>query len=341
MEQTLDISWQTIVKVFVAVFILYILFLARDVLVWFFFGLIISLLLEPAINFLRKVYVPKVIAVTLVYIIIFGILGILIYASSPIFIFEINQFIKNIPVYFEKINPVLEGLGINVAKNFEDLAINLLSQLQESSASVIKAITVFFGGIASTLLIFIFAFYISLEERGVEKFLALLVPKKYEESVVSLFEKAQFKVSRWFGARILACIFVGVASFVVFFLFGVKYSFILALISGLLTFVPFIGPLITAVLALLFVGASSSWLIAVYIVISLTIIQEVENKLFTPLLMKKFLDLPPILVLMAILIGGKIFGLLGIIFIVPIFGIIYEFFKEFLERKKADIGLEY
>ena len=219
----MDISWQTIVKVFVAIFILYILFLARDVLVWFFFGLIISLLLEPAINFLRKVYVPKVIAVTLVYIIIFGILGILIYASSPIFIFEINQFIKNIPVYFEKINPVLEGLGINVAKNFEDLAINLLSQLQESSASVIKAITVFFGGIASTLLIFIFAFYISLEERGVEKFLALLVPKKYEESVVTLFEKAQFKVSRWFGARILACIFVGAASFVVFFLFGVKY----------------------------------------------------------------------------------------------------------------------
>lgn len=335
-EQTLDISWRTIAKIFLAGLFFYIIFLARDIAVWFFFALIISLLVEPAITFLRRLRFPKVLAVVSVYLSIFGILGLMIYLIAPIFIFEINQLSQNIPDYFEKFNPILKNLGVDVAQNFEDFTATLISGLQESSISIIKAISVFFGGIASTLIIFFFAFYISLEERGPEKVLSLLIPKKYEEYTVSLFEKAQFKVSGWFGARILACILVGIASFVVFFLFGVKYAFILSLISGVLTFVPFIGPLVTAILVILFVGVSNSWLLAIYVVIALTIIQEIENKVITPLLMKKFIDLPPILVLMAILIGGTIFGFLGVIFVVPVFGIIYESLREFLIKRKEE-----
>ncbi len=334
MEQTLDISWQTIIKVFVAGFVLYILFLARDIVVWFFFALIISLLLDPAINFLRRLYFPKILAVVLIYLSIFGSLGLTIYLMAPIFIFEINQFYQNIPDYFQKLSPILESLGIDVVKNFQDLTTNLISGLQESSGSIVKAISVFFGGIASTILIFAFAFYISLEDKGLEKVLALLVPKKYEEYISTIFERAQYKVSGWFGARILACIFVGVLSFTVFFLLGVKYAFTLALISGLLNFVPFIGPLITGIVAFLFVGVSNSWVLAIYIIIALYLIQATENTFITPLLMKKFLDLPPVLVLISLLVGGTIFGILGMIFVVPVFGIIYEFLKEFLEKRK-------
>ncbi|MEK7664050.1 MAG: AI-2E family transporter [Patescibacteria group bacterium] len=334
MRQTLDISWETIIKVFIAGFVLYILFLARDIVVWFFFALIIALLLDPAVNFLRKLHVPKVVAVILVYLSIFGALGLLIYLTAPIFASEIKQFAQNIPEYFEQINPLLKDLGLNVAKDFEGLTLNLVNQLQESSTSIIKAIALFFGGITSTILIFVFAFYISLEDKGPEKFLALLTPKKYEHIILSLFEKAKLQVSRWFGARILACLFVGIISFIVFFLFGLKYSFILALISGVLTFVPFVGPLITGILAFLLVGVLESWIVAIYVVIALYIIQAIENNIVTPLLMKKIIDLPPILVLISLLIGGTIFGILGMIFVVPVFGIVYEFLKDFLEKRK-------
>ena len=265
-------------------------------------------------------------------------LGLIIYISAPVFISEINQFAQNIPDYIEKVNPLLTNLGLDLKQNFQDITTDLVSALQESSKSIFKAVSIFFGGIASTILIFVFAFYISLEDKGPEKFLALLAPKKYEQAVISLFEKSQLKVSRWFGARILSCAFVGVLSFFIFFLFSIKYAFMLALISGVLTFIPFIGPLITGVLVILFVGASNSWTLAIYIILALTVIQEIENKIFTPMIIKKFLDLPPILVLIAILIGGKIFGILGIIFVVPVFGIIYEFLKEFLEKRKM---LEY
>ena len=336
MQQTLDISWQTIIKVFVAGFVLYVLFLARDIAVWFFFALIISILLAPAVNFLMKLRLPKVLAVILIYLSILAALGLMIYLTAPIFIFEINQLSLNIPEYFQKINPLLQDLGVNVAQNFEDFTSTLISGLKESSKSIIKAIFVFFGGIASTVLIFAFAFYISLEDKGPERVLLLLTPKKYERFILNIFEKAQYQVAGWFGARVLACIFVGLASFIVFFLLGIKYAFILSLISGILTFVPFIGPTFTALLTFLFVGASNSWMVALYIVIALYLIQVVENNFVTPLLMKRFLNIPPVLVLISLLIGGTIFGVLGIIFVVPVFGIIYEFSKEFLERRREE-----
>ena len=335
-EQTLDVSWETIIKVFIAGFVFYILFLARDILVWFFFALIISLLVEPAIHFLRKFRVPKILAVTLIYVSIFGLLGLIIYLIAPIFIFEIKQLSQNITEYVEKLNPVFQSLGLDITGNFEDLTSGLIRLLQESSKSVIKAISVFFGGVASTILIFVLAFYISLEDRGPEKFLSLLVPKKYEHYIINLFEKAQYKVSGWFGARVLACIFVGLTSFIIFFLLGIKYAFILALVSGVLNFVPYVGPLVTGIIAVVFVGVSNSWLMAVYVVIALYAIQALENNIVTPLLMKKILDLPPVLVLLSLLVGGTIFGVLGMIFVVPVFGIVYEFLKEFLEKRKEE-----
>ena len=335
-EQTLEVSWETIIKVFIAGFVFYILFLARDILVWFFFALIISLLVEPAIHFLRKFRVPKILAVTLIYVSIFGLLGLIIYLIAPIFIFEIKQLSQNITEYVEKLNPVFQSLGLDITGNFEDLTSGLIYLLQESSKSVIKAISVFFGGVASTILIFVLAFYISLEDRGPEKFLSLLVPQKYEHYIINLFERAQYKVSGWFGARVLACIFVGLTSFIIFFLLGIKYAFILALVSGVLNFVPYVGPLVTGIIAVVFVGVSNSWLMAVYVVIALYAIQALENNIVTPLLMKKILDLPPVLVLLSLLVGGTIFGVLGMIFVVPVFGIVYEFLKEFLEKRKEE-----
>ncbi len=334
MEQTLEISWTGITRLLMACFLVYMTFLARDIVIWFCFALVVSLLVEPAIGALRWLRIPKILSVILVYVSIFGTLGLIIYLTAPIFIFEINQFSQNIPEYFEKINPLLKDLGIEAAKSFEEFTDFFLSNLKQSSGSVVRSLATFFGGVYSTVLIFALAFFISLEEKGPEKLLMFLAPKRYEEYIVRLFERSQYKVSRWFGARILACIFVGLASFLMFYFLGTKYAFILALIAGVLNFVPYVGPIITLAISVLFVGVSNSWMVALYVVIITLLIQEIENKALTPMLMKRFMDLPPVLVLIALLVGGTIFGFLGTIFAVPVFGIIYEFTKEFLEKKR-------
>jgi len=337
-EQVLDISWEAIIKVFIAIFIFYLIYLARDIALWFFFGLAISLLLEPAINFLRKTRMPKFLAVFLVYLSIFGILGLLIYLTAPIFISELKQFSQYLPDYFEKISPVLQQLGIDVAQSFNDFTGFLVGGLEQSSRGVLGALMAFFGGLSSAVFILTIAFFLSLGDRGPEKFLALVFPQKYEEQIIAFFEKSQTKVAGWFGARILACLFVGAASFIVFYIFGIKYAFLLALISAVLNFVPYIGPLITAISLVIFVAVSAgSWAVVFYVLLAIWGIQAIENNLLTPLLMKKMIDLPPVLVLISLLAGAKIFGFLGMIFAVPVFGIIYEFLKEFLEKKREEV----
>jgi len=336
-EQTLDISIKTIIKIFIAVFVLYIVYLAKDVVLWFFFALIISVLLEPAINFLRWFRLPKIIAMAVIYLSIFGFLGTLIYLTAPIFIFELKQFSQYLPDYFEKIDPILKQFGIDLAYIFDDLIKVLTNDLEKSSGGIISAVITFFGGVSSAIFILTLAFFLSLEEKGTEKVLILLTPKKYEEYIIALFERSQVKVAGWFAARIFSCFFVGVASFIIFYMFDIKYALILALISGVLNFVPYIGPLITSILLVVFIAVSSnSWMVMFYVLISVVAIQIIENNLLTPILMKKMINLPPVLVLISLLAGSQMLGFLGTIFAVPVFAIVYEFLKEFLEKRRGE-----
>jgi len=334
-QQTLDISWNAIFKIFVAIFVFYFIYLARNIALWFFFGLAISVLLDPAINFMRKLRVPKMLAIVFVYVSIFGLLGILVYLTAPIFMMELKEFSSYLPSYLTKISPILSQLGIDLSAGFSDITTTLIGGLEQSSKGVINALIAFFGGLSSTVIILTISFFLSLEDRGPEKFLAFISPQKYKDNIVSFFEKAQTKVAGWFGARIIACIFVGIGSFIVFYIFDIEYSLLLALMSGILNFIPYIGPLSMAILLVVFVMVSSgSWLITLYVLLAIWAVQAIENNLLTPFLMKKMIDLPPVLVLISLLLGAKIFGFLGTIFIVPIAGILYEFIKEIIEKRR-------
>lgn len=335
-EQVLDISWGAIGKIFLAGIVIYIIYLSKQIALWFFFGLAISVLLEPAINFLRKLWLPKILAIAVIYFFIFGLLGMLLYIAAPIFVSEIKQFSQYLPDYISQINPILEKMGIDAVESFNDVSKFLVGGLEQSSKGVVSALMAFFGGVSSTVVILTIAFFLSLEDRGPEKFLTLLFPKRHEEKILSFFEMAQSKVAGWFGARILACSFVGIASFIIFYLFGIQYAFMLALIAGLFNFVPYIGPLTTGTLLVVFVAVSTgSWVTVVYLLLAEMVVQAIENNLLTPLLMKKLIAIPPVLVLISLLVGARIFGFLGTIFAVPVFGIMYEFIKELLEKRRA------
>src|SRR4030042_6387320 len=119
-ENTLDISWNTIVKVLAAVLFFYLIYLSREIALWFFFALAISVLFEPAINFLRKLHIPKIFAIVIVYLSVFGVVGLLIYISVPIFVSELRQFSQRLPEYFEQINPILRQLGADTAQDFDN-----------------------------------------------------------------------------------------------------------------------------------------------------------------------------------------------------------------------------
>jgi len=334
-EKILDISWRTIIKLSIAGLSIYLLYLIRDILIWFMFALIISILFEPAIEFLIKKRIPRVFSVIIVYLGVFGILGLLIYATVPIFISEIQQFSQFFGEYFEKISPPLRSLGLQTFENLESFITTLSGNLEKVTANIFSAFTTVFGGIFSTVFILSVAIFISLEEKLVERSLKLLFPQKYETFIMSLWEKCQRKVSGWFLVKILGCIFVGLLSYIAFLVFSVKYPLGLALLAGILNFIPIVGPLITGILLFVIV-VLDSFARAIFILIAFTIIQQIEGNVFTPILSRKFIGLSPLLVLIALAIGGTIWGITGAILAIPLAGILFEFIKDFLEKQRRE-----
>ena len=340
-DKVLDISWGTIFKIGIGFLIFYIIYLIRDILILFIFALIISILFNPAIDFLKRKRIPHSLAVLLTYVVFFGFLSIVIYFSVGIFISQLKELIPHLSQYFEKISPPFEGLANQAFENIENFITALGGSLKEAATSIFSVLFSIFGGIFSTIFVITIAIFLSLEENWPEKTLSIIFPKKYEAFVLSIWERCQNKVSGWFSTRIIACVFVGVVSYIAFLVFGVRYSFLLALLAGILNFVPIVGPIITGLLIITIVAldpatTSNQMVRTIFVLITFVLIQQVENNILTPILSKKFIDLPPVLVLIALVIGGTLWGFLGAILATPLAGILYEFSREFLQKRKTE-----
>ncbi len=333
-ENTLNISWETIFRILATLAGVYLVYLVLDVLAWLIFAVIISILFNPPIDFFQKRGIPRMIATVLVYFGIFGVFTLFVYLITPIFIKEVKEFIQVFPEYFDKIAPPLRGLGFEAFENAQTFFTTLNETLIKMSGNIFSGLFAFFGGVFSAVFVITLAIFISLEERVVEGFLKLVFPKRYETTVLGILQRCQNKVVGWFGARILSCIFVGILSYIILILFNVKYPFALALMAGVFNFIPYAGPLFTGILLLL-IFLPQNILKGVFVIAAFTMIQQIENHIVSPILMKKFVGLPPVLVLLSLVVGAKLWGFLGSVLVIPLAGIVFEFVKEFLHRRKT------
>jgi len=333
-NNTLDISWGTILKVASACLLFYFLYLLKDIFIWLVLAVIVSVLFNPAINFMQKMRVPRLLAVIFSYLSVFGLISVLIYSILPIFIDEFKNFAQFLPQYFDKVSPMLRGLGFEAFTDIETFLNSLSGTLQKMSGNIFNAIFSFFGGIMSTIFIITVAIFLSLEEKSIEKNISLLLPEGKREYFLSFWEEAQEKVSGWFASRMIACLFVGVASLVAFLLFSVKYPLSLALLAGVLNFIPVVGPTIVGILIFLLVFFEST-LQAFFVLLIFFLVQQIENNILTPAISKKFVGLSPVLVLISLAIGAQLWGIAGAILAVPVFSIFLEFMKEFI-RSRAE-----
>jgi predicted PurR-regulated permease PerM len=330
-QKILDISWNTIIRFIIAAIIIYFLFLVKDLVVYFIFAVIISILFNPAINFLERKKLPRVVSAMIVYFGIFCLLGLLIYFSAPMLFSELRDFAMKFPEYFETASPYLKGFKLGMLANFQSFTQALESMLSKSSSSFFTALGSIFGGIITTIAIFSISFFLSLEEKGIEKFLAILIPQRYRQKALDVWSLSQRKVSLWFGTRVLGMIFVGLITTITCYCLGIKYAFFFGLLAGLSDLIPTIGPLISGAVIAMFVLVVSVPKAIIFLIIFI-LIQQIENHVLVPILSKKFLKLSPALVLMAVLIGSRVWGILGSILAIPFMAMLFEVIKGIWNR---------
>ena len=136
--------------------------------------------------------------------------------------------------------------------------------------------------------------------------------------------------------RVIGVIFVGLSSYLVFKILEVNYPLSLAGIAGVLDFIPIIGPLIAIIIISMTVSVDSL-LKTVFVFAAFGIIQLIENGILLPVLAKRIIRIPPVIILAALFIGGTLWGALGAILLIPLVAILFEFLKDFLKDKKEEL----
>ena len=335
----LDISWATIIRIIAALAFLYFVYLVKDLLVWFLFALVISVLFNPAVNFLQKLKLPRVLAAIIVYVGIFALLGFLIFKMAPLLFLELKEFSVRFPEYFNKASPFLRGLNIKALESFDTFIDTIENTLYNASTNIFTAVGSIFGGVSASITIFALAFFLSLEEKGVERTLYLVTPRRHKDKVLKVWTKTQKKVSLWFATRILGMIFVGVSTAIACYALNVKYAAFFGLFAGLSDIIVTIGPLLSGGIIAIII-ALNSLPKALFFVVIFIIIQEIEGHILLPVLTKKFLRLPPSLVLISILVGSRLWGVLGAILAIPLVGMIFEITKGLLEKRSQETEKE-
>lgn len=336
-DLTITINSGTIIKIILLVLLVAFLFFLRDLVLVVLTAVTIASAIEPAIKWFVRYKIPRVIAVLTIYLMVGALFFGLFYSFIPVLLNETSNFLSVIPQYINSvdISGRLSDSGFlapsqAVVQNFSlgDTITQFQSALTNISGGIVNTISVVFGGILSFILIIIFSFYFAAQERGIDDFLRVISPLKHQKYVLGLWRRSQLKIGRWMQGQLLLGLIIGILVYLGLTILGVKYALLLAVIAAVFELIPVFGPVLAAVpaVALGFIDGGLS--LALFIVGLYLIIQQFENHLIYPLVVTKVVGVPPLLVILALIIGAKLAGFLGILLSVPVATVIYEFVKD-------------
>lgn len=337
MEQEVNISYKSLWRICLIGILILGLMYFRQIILVFLASLILSASVENAIHWLEIRKIPRVISAILVYIVlVLSILG-LLYIIIPPLLQNIFNFISNLPVMLSSKNTINFLQSYLPFINVENVLSNLFTadNIVNYITNIWKNFSNFTVGTSNFLLIWLISFYLSIEKKWFKNILEIFLPKYYKKYFIQLWEKAESKMVFWLYSQLALSIFLTSMSIVAFYIMGIEYPLLSAIILGLFDFVPFIGPILATIVILL-INISNSGFTNFWILLIVCLgLQYVQN-IFGPYIRSKFLKVDPIITLFFIAIFGKFGGALGVFVAIPLSTTIVEFLKDLNNQKIKD-----
>lgn len=288
----------------------------------------ITYLLHPIIEKLNESYMPKWLAILIIYLLFFGGLGFAIYKGIPAFVVQLRDLVDSAPdftnqyrswvtIIQERTSMWPTGLQERV-----DLAIDSVeSVLNELLAKVISFFMEVLNSIFVIVLIPFITFYMLKDMDSIKKAAWYLTPRKWRASGIQFLQDVDKSLGGYIRGQLLVGGAIGSMAALLFWIFDMKYPLLLGFIVGVTNIIPYFGPVIASIPAVI-IAATISIKMVITSIIIIAVLQFMEGNILSPLIVGKSLHMHPLMIMLALLAGGEIGGVFGLIVAVPILAIV-------------------
>jgi predicted PurR-regulated permease PerM len=311
----------------------------RDIALIVLTAVVIASAMEPAIRFFKRRGLNRIFSVLLMYLIVAGAFFGLLFIFVPPLLGDAQLFLEQLPQTLSSLDLADLTRGVlpgSLAPSFSsaDLLQSITTTLADSTGGVFTTVSAFFGGLTSFVLIVVFSFYFCVQETGVDDFLRIITPVSEQAYVLHLWKRSQDKIGKWMQGQLILAVIVGVLLYLGLTVFGIPYALLLAVVAAVFELIPVFGQVLAAIPAVAVGFAHGGVVTAAIVAVIFLIIQQFESNLIYPVVVKKVVGVPPLLVILALIVGFKLFGFLGVLLSVPIAGAIQEFVSD-VDRQKT------
>ncbi len=296
----------------------------RSILISLFIAYLLVATFKPLTLALRKRRVPKVLAVALPFLLTFVVVGILVATLAPFFLIQIQALAINFPVYLDRASSVL---GVPLASS--DFQAIIAAEADSIGKNILVTTSKVFGSIFSVVATLTISFYFLLDHERIENSFVSMFPAHSQNKIKNVLSSVERKLGDWVRGEMLLCLFIGILTFITLSALGIEYALVLAIIAGILEIIPTIGPIISAVPAVI-VALSINPPLAIAVIVAYLIIQQVENNFLVPRIMESAVGLPAMVVILSIIIGGSLLGIPGALLAVPFVSMLVVILKSYL-----------
>lgn len=320
----IEISHKTIIFTVVFLLSLVVLWQIRSLILLLFISFVFMETLNPAVTRLEKFKIPRPIGILLLYIIILSLISFAVAGIVPIFVEQSAALIKSLPETLQNV------------KIFGNDAIDLSSQfkiLENIPSSIAKTAVSIFSNILSGFVVFFLTFYLLLEKKNFPKYGLSIFGEKGKEKFLKIVDSLESRLGHWVNAEFFLMTVIGVLSYLGYLLLGLKYAVPLAIFAGLLEIVPALGPTIATIIAAI-VGFSISPVTGFLTIAWGIIVQQLENSIIVPKIMKRSIGFNPLVTILLIATGAKLAGVVGAILAVPLY-LTIEVIVKVLSKKQS------
>jgi predicted PurR-regulated permease PerM len=289
---------------------------------------LITYLLHPLVEKIHEMGIHRGLAVVIIYSLFFGGIGFALYKGIPVFVKQIRDLAENLPYFANQYRYWLESIQdqtsrwpMGLHERIEDGIVGFEKRLETLLSTVLTNMVNILNSLFVIAIIPFIAFYMLKDINVLKKAAWYLTPRKWRQQGILFLRDVNSSLGSYIRGQLLVCVLIGTISAILFWVVKMNYPLLLGFIIGVTNVIPYFGPVIGAIPAVI-IAATISVKMVIFVVIIIFALQFLEGNILSPLIVGKSLHMHPLMIMFALLAGGEVAGVIGLILAVPILAIL-------------------